>query len=53
MAVAEDNFTRLVAQYVEYLASANLNAMLSASYYLVPLGTNNVGEQLRVSSRID
>jgi hypothetical protein len=53
MAAAEDRFTRLVAQYVEYPASANLNAMLSASYYLVPFGTNNVGEQLNVSSHVN
>jgi len=43
-AAGEDNFTRLVAQYVEYPASADLKAMLDASYYLIPFGTNNLGE---------
>jgi hypothetical protein len=50
MAAGEDSFTRLVARYVKYPASANLEAMLDASYYLVPFGTNNIGEQLSVSS---
>jgi hypothetical protein len=44
MAAGEDRFTRLVAQYVKYPASANLEAMQDASYYLVPFGTNNIGE---------
>ena len=44
MAAAEDRFTRLVAKYVKYPASSNLEAMLRASYYLVPFGTNNIGE---------
>jgi hypothetical protein len=44
MAAGKDNFTRLVARYVKYPASANLSAMLEASYYLVPFGTNNIGE---------
>lgn len=53
MAAGEDSFTRLAAQYVEYPASANLKAMLDASYYLVPFGTNNIVEQLGVSSHVD
>jgi len=44
MAAAEDRFNRLVAKYVKYPASSNLEAMLCASYYLVPFGTNNIGE---------
>ena len=52
MAAAEDVFSRLVARHVKYPASPNLNLMLSASYYLVPFGTNNIGEQLGVSSHI-
>jgi len=44
MAAGEDSFTRLVAQYVKYPASANLEVMQDASYYLVPFGTNNIGE---------
>ena len=53
MSAAEDNFTHLVAQHVKYPASANLDAMVGASWYLVPYGTNNVGESLNVSSHID
>lgn len=53
MAAAEDIFTRLVARCIKYPASANLDAMLRASYYLVPFGTNNIGEQLGVSSQVD
>jgi hypothetical protein len=45
MAAGEYSFTRLVAQYVECPAPANLKAMLDASYYLVPFGTNNIGLQ--------
>jgi len=53
MIAADDVFTRLVARHVKYPASANLDGMLRASYYLVPFGSNNIGEQLRVSSRVD
>ena len=44
MAEGEDSFTRLVARYVKYPASANLRATLDASYFLVPFDTNNVRE---------
>jgi hypothetical protein len=53
MAAGEDSFIWLVAQYVDYPASANFKAMMDASYYLVPFGTNNIGEQLSVSSHAD
>ena len=33
MATGEDSFTRLVARYVKYPASANLEAMLAASWH--------------------
>ncbi|KAN0142175.1 hypothetical protein V8E53_000637 [Lactarius tabidus] len=42
MAAGEDSFIRLVTQYVDYPAWANLKAMMDASYYLVPFGTNNI-----------
>ena len=52
MAAGEDRFTRLEAQYVKYSPSANLNAMLNASYYLVPFGTNDIGDQLRAPTNL-
>jgi hypothetical protein len=52
MAAEEDSFTRLVARYVKYPASANLKAMQEASYYLVPFG-NKQYWWLSVSSHVD
>jgi hypothetical protein len=52
MALAHDRFIRRVAQHVKYTASANVEAMVGASYFLVPFGTNNVGEKLSVSSHV-
>lgn len=43
MTMAHDRFTQLVARYVQYPASSNLEAMLRASYYLVPFGKNTIG----------
>jgi hypothetical protein len=48
MATGEDRFTQLVARHVKYPASPNLEAMLGASYHLIPFSTNDVGEQLSV-----
>jgi hypothetical protein len=53
MALASDRFIRRVAQHVKYPASANVEAMVGASYFLVSFGKNNVGEQLSISSRVD
>jgi hypothetical protein len=53
MAARLDRFTWLVAQHIKYPASTNLDSMLAASYYLVPFGTNNIGEQLSLSSHTD
>ncbi|KAF8903026.1 hypothetical protein CPB85DRAFT_1320523, partial [Mucidula mucida] len=43
LAAAHDNFTLQVARHVKYPASKNLNAMMKASYFLVPFGTNDIG----------
>ena len=53
MAAGEDRFIWLVAQYVKYPPLANLNEMLNACYYLVPFGTNDTGDQLRVPLHAD
>ncbi|KAF9482340.1 hypothetical protein BDN70DRAFT_853589 [Pholiota conissans] len=44
-----DHFTHLISQKIEYPASPQLNALLGASYALVPFGKNTVG--LKKSSR--
>lgn len=43
MAKADDNFTRRVANCVNYSKSSDAEAMVSASYYSVPFGTNLIG----------
>ncbi|KAG8955869.1 hypothetical protein FRC04_006316 [Tulasnella sp. 424] len=43
MAKADGDFSRKVAQLVNYPKSDDVRAMLSASYYLVPCGRNDIG----------
>ena len=43
IAMAEDDFTIAVARHVDYPESGGVSAMFSASYYLVPFGTNDIG----------
>ncbi|KAL0578480.1 hypothetical protein V5O48_003529 [Marasmius crinis-equi] len=43
MAMALDDFTFQVSKHVKFPTSTNLNALLRASYALVPFGTNNIG----------
>ena len=43
MKKAEDIFTQKVAQRVDYPKSDDVAALVSASYYLVPYGRNDIG----------
>lgn len=43
MAKADDNFTRRVAKHVNYPKLDDVEAIVSASYYSVPFGTNLLG----------
>ena len=45
-----DNFTQLIARRLKYPASTQLNAMLTASYAMVPYGTDKVGEHISLLS---
>ena len=45
-----DNFTLRIARLVEHPKSTQLNAMLTASYALVPYGTNEIGERISLFS---
>lgn len=45
-----ENFTQLIAKKVKHFASTRLNAMLTASYGLVPYGTNKIGEYITLRS---
>ena len=39
-----DNFTQLIARQLKHPESAQLDAMLEASYAMVPFGTDKIGE---------
>jgi hypothetical protein len=39
-----DDFTQRIARWFKHTASTQLGSMLSASYALVPYGTNEIGE---------
>ena len=45
-----DNFTRRIARWLKYPASTHLNAMLAASYAMVPYGTDKIGEHISLLS---
>ena len=44
VAKAMDNFTERVAKHVNYPKSDDVGALVSASYYLVPFGRNDIGQ---------
>ena len=41
--------TGKLARHVQYPASSDVDAIASASYFLVPFGSNNVGQSDRFS----
>jgi hypothetical protein len=45
-----DYFTQLIARKLKHPASTQLNSMLTASYALVPLGTNEIGKHISLLS---
>ena len=48
-----NSFAFLVAQHINYPRSANLLAMMCASYFLVPCGINTVGQPDNFSFCLD
>ena len=53
MAKAEDNFTWKVAKHINYPKSDDVEAMVSASYFMVPFGTSNMGQPDSFSFHLD
>ncbi|KIO23191.1 hypothetical protein M407DRAFT_78393 [Tulasnella calospora MUT 4182] len=53
MAMAGDIFTRKVARHVNYPKSDDVGAMVSASYYLIPFGRNDIGQPGSFSFNLD
>ncbi|KAK0496103.1 hypothetical protein EDD18DRAFT_1353724 [Armillaria luteobubalina] len=49
-----DNFSRKVARRVSYPQSSDVDAILSASYFMVPFGNNNIGipKRLRLPKKL-
>ena len=45
-----DDFTQLIARRLKHPASTQLDSMLTASYALVPYGTNEIGEHTSLLS---
>lgn len=45
-----DDFTQLIARKVKHPETTQLNAMLTASYSLVPYGRNDIGERISLLS---
>jgi hypothetical protein len=44
MMLADDEFTQRVARRVGYPKSSDVAAMVTAHYYLVPFGRNDIGQ---------
>jgi hypothetical protein len=49
----EVNFSRRVAQRVHYPISSDVNAIVAASYFLVPFQSNKIGASDRFSFYVD
>jgi hypothetical protein len=53
MAMEHDDFTWKVAHRVNYTKSDDVEPMISASYYLVPFGRNDIGQPDSLSFYLD
>jgi len=49
VAKLDGNFSLRVARHVHYPLSSDVNAIVAASYYLVPYGKNDIGQSDRFS----